>query len=106
MIGLGSNLGLYSLIMKLTNIFRTETLQLNTHHDDFWLYDETLKMNLAMKAKTEREAFVKALEYYQRELAETQEKLNVLTSKVSSFVQFLHDDCDITPEIQDPDQWD
>lgn len=84
--------------MNLKGIFQTKTLQLNTHNNDFWLYDKVLEMNLAMRAKTEREAFVEALEYYQQRLKETEEKLGCLTDRVSSFVQMVHDDCEIAPE--------
>lgn len=89
--------------MTLKGIFETETLQLNTHNNDFWLYDKVQGMNLSMRAKTEREAFVEALEYYQRKLAETKDKLHCLTLKVSSFVQIVHDECEITPEIENLD---
>ena len=89
--------------MTLKGIFETETLQLNTHKNDFWLYDKVLGMNLSMRAKTEREAYVEALEYYQRKLAETEDKLRCLTKKVSSFVQLMHDECEITPEIENLD---
>lgn len=89
--------------MKLTSIFRTKTIQLNTNHDDFWLYDEIQGMNLVVRAKTERDAFVEAIEWYQKRLENTEEKLKTLTDKVASFVQVLHDDCEITPEIETED---
>lgn len=91
--------------MESKGIFKTETLQMTTHHDGFWLYDKVLGMNLAMRAKTEREAFVEALEYYQRKLAESVDGLRCLTKKVRSFVQTMHDECEITPDIEDTDQW-
>jgi hypothetical protein len=52
----------------------------------FWLYDGTRGMNLAMRAKTEREAFVKALTYYQGRLADVEQEYKSLTAKVEAFV--------------------
>lgn len=59
----------------------------------FWLYDKTRSMNLSMRAKTEREAFVDALEYYQKRLMETEKTYADLKTKVDAFVaQFVDDD--------------
>jgi hypothetical protein len=56
----------------------------------FWLYDKTRGMNLAMKAKSEREAFVEALTYYQKRLAAVEQAHAGLTAKVDMFVaQFV-----------------
>lgn len=52
----------------------------------FWLYDETRGMNLAMRAKTERDAFVNALHYYQERLTEVEQAHRTLTQKVDVFV--------------------
>ena len=52
----------------------------------FWLYDYTRGMNLAMRAKTEREAFVEALTYYQKRLATVEADHALLRSKVDAFV--------------------
>jgi len=59
----------------------------------FWLSDTTLGMNLAMRAKTERDAFVYALSYYQRRLAAVEQAHRELTRKVDAFVvQFVDTD--------------
>ena len=59
----------------------------------FWLYDETRRMNLAMRAKTERDAFVEALHYYQKRLTEVEQAHRELTQKVDAFVvQFVNAD--------------
>jgi len=57
----------------------------------FWLYDETRGMNLAMRAKTERDAFVDALNYYQRRLTEVEQAHRELTRKVDAFVEQFTD---------------
>lgn len=49
--------------MTNTLVFETDTLNMVYCKDGFWLYDETRGMNLAMKQKSEREAFIEALEY-------------------------------------------
>lgn len=61
-------------------------------HFGFWLYDETRGMNLSMRAKTERDAFVEALHYYQLRLANVEKEHASLTDKVNTFVaQFIED---------------
>ena len=61
----------------------------------FWLYDETRGMNLAMRAKTEREALVRALHYYQGRLTGVEQRHADLRGKVDEFVaQFVEADDD------------
>ena len=76
------------------------TLSLSEYTDSrhgsfgFWLWDDIRGMNLAMRAKTERAAFVKALLYYQNRLVKVEEERNTLSSKVNSFLsQFTDEDC-------------
>ena len=59
----------------------------------FWLYDKTQGMNLSMRAKTERDAFVTALHYYQRRLNDVEQAHGALKTKVDAFVaQFVTPD--------------
>lgn len=58
-------------------------------HFGYWLYDKTRSMNLAMRAKTEREAFVIALQYYQKRLATVERDHTDLTQKVEAFVELF-----------------
>lgn len=69
--------------------FETETIRMHcgVNKNDYWLWDETRKMNLAMRAESEREAFIEALEYYQRRLTEVEEKYKELNQKVQNFLQ-------------------
>jgi len=73
--------------MKNTLIFKNDTLTLTECKDGFWLYDTTRGMNLAMRAKTEQEAFIKALEYYQKRLTTVETDFKVLDSKVNAFLE-------------------
>lgn len=71
----------------------TDKINLTECTDGFWLYDETRGMNLAMGAKSEREAFVEALEYYQDRLKQVESAHNCLTKRVNEFVsQFKEQD--------------
>lgn len=72
----------------------SETLNLAECTDGWWLYDQTRGMNLAMKAKTSTDAFVEALTYYQRRLAEVERAHSSLKEKVDAFVAQFHDDED------------
>lgn len=56
----------------------------------FWLYDRTRGMNLSMRAKSERDAFVAALHYYQERLTSVEKEHAYLKAKVDAFVaQFV-----------------
>lgn len=58
----------------------------------WWLYDECRGMNLAIKAATEREAFTKALTYYQERMNLLLEQRKELAAKVETFVEQFIDD--------------
>jgi hypothetical protein len=62
------------------------TLSISEERDGFWLWDKTLQMNLSMRAKTETEAFVKAIEYYQRRYIKVKTELDSLKYQVNVFV--------------------
>lgn len=70
----------------LNTVTLAKTLQISECTNGFWLYDETLGMNLSMGAKTERDALVEALEYYQNRLTKQEKALNNLRAKVEAFV--------------------
>lgn len=80
-------------------IFKNETITL-THHEiqGYWLYDKLEGMNLAMRAKTEHEAFAEAIKHYQKYYAEATKKLKDITKKVDDFVSQFVDDEDMRPE--------
>jgi len=62
-------------------------------HVGFWLYDTTRGFNLAMRAKSETDAFVDALHYYQKRLTEIEKAHNDLERKVDNFVsQFVEEE--------------
>jgi hypothetical protein len=82
-----------------THVELSPTLGLSEYQDPrnvafgFWLYDKTRGMNLAMRAKTERAAFVSALHYYQERLTKVETAHRSLTQKVDAFVdQFTSED--------------
>lgn len=52
----------------------------------FWLWDETRGMNLAIRAETERDAFVDAIKYYQNRLIEVENAYKTLRSHVDDFL--------------------
>lgn len=77
----------------LSNIELTDTLILSECNDGWWLYDCTRGMNLAMKAKSQEAAFIKALTYYQNRLQEVERDLKSINNKVNKFVnQFIERD--------------
>lgn len=61
----------------------------------FWLYDETRGMNLSMRAKSEADAFVEALHYYQKRLNTVEQEYATMALKVDAFIaQFVKEDGD------------
>ncbi len=70
----------------IQEVFATDTLTLTECHDGFWLWDHTRKMNLSIRAFSEREALVYALEYYQQRLLDVERKHKDLSTKVDAFI--------------------
>lgn len=80
---------------KYNTLFKSETLTLSesTIGKGFWLWDETRGMNLAMRAKSEREAFTEAIYYYQKRLKQVEGEYKDLSTKVNMFVsQFVEEE--------------
>jgi len=73
----------------------TDTISLTECRDGFWLYDKTRGMNLAMRAKTERAAFLEALAYYQKRLKEVGSELASLQSAADVFADHVRQERDI-----------
>lgn len=77
----------------INSIKLTNKLTLSECTDGFWLWDDTRKMNLSMKAKTPQDAFVECISYYQERLSEIEAKYGELSEKVNSFVsQFTEEE--------------
>ena len=70
-------------------VAKTETIHLHRCTDGFWLYDETRGMNLSMKAKSEQDAFIESLEYYQERLTLIEQQYSYLKTKVNAVVSLF-----------------
>ena len=57
----------------------------------FWLWDETVGMNLAMRAKTREEAILQALEYHQKARKRALEQRNELQAAIDGFIGSLRE---------------
>lgn len=64
----------------------SDTLTLSLCKDGYWLHDKACGMNLAMRAKTEVDACVEAITYYQKRLAKVSAEYTVLNDKVEHFL--------------------
>ena len=78
----------------ISSIRLIETLGLSECKDGFWLYDYTQGMNLAMRAKTERDAFVEAIKYYQKRTIEIEKKFKALDDSVQNFISSVSEEED------------
>lgn len=70
----------------IRNVFKLETLSLVECNDGYWLYDKVVGMNIAMRAKTEQDACIEALLYYQKRLAAVKLDYKELNDKVQNFL--------------------
>jgi len=81
----------------------SDTLSLSEYKDPkngsfgFWLWDETVGMNLAMQARTREEAVLQALVYHQKARKRALEQRNELQAAIDGFLGSLRD--------IDPDQF-
>ena len=73
-------------MIKCTCICKTATLVLSECANGFWLWDETRRMNLSMRANSERDAFLETIRYYQNRLIELETSHTALKLKVDNFV--------------------
>ncbi len=77
----------------IRKVFKIDTLSLHECDDGYYLYDYVVGMNIAMRAKTEQDAYIEALLYYQRKLVKAKTDYKTLNDKVESFLsQFDRDD--------------
>jgi hypothetical protein len=74
-------------------VFKIDTLSLHECKDGYYLYDYVVGMNISMRAKTEQDACIKALLYYQKRLVEIKADYKTLNDKVEGFLsQFDRND--------------
>jgi len=77
----------------IRKIFKIDTLSLHECKDGYFLYDYVIGMNISMRAKTEQDAYIEALLYYQKKLKEVKNDYKLLNDKVESFIsQFDKDE--------------
>ena len=78
----------------IRKIFKIDTLSLHETTDGFYLYDYVLSMNIAMHTKTEQEAYIEALTYYQKRLQKVKKDYKELDNKVQNFLSQVVMDID------------
>jgi len=78
----------------LRNVFKTETLVLTECSDGYYLWDKVAGFNIAIHAKSEQQALIDGLEYYQKYHSKLQKEYNELNNKVESFISQFDDEDD------------
>jgi hypothetical protein len=85
-------------VTKLSDTLTLAKCHADSEHQNepnFWLWDKTREMNLAMGATSPQDALLDALHYYQNRLATVEKDYRELSIKVDSFLaQFREDDDD------------
>ena len=67
-------------------------LEITQQKNGFWLWDNTRKMNLSMRAPTREAAMLEAIVYYQNRLMEVEKELREITGHVNTFVESVRPD--------------
>lgn len=70
----------------IKKVFKIDTLSLHECTDGYYLYDYVIGMNISMRAKTEQDAYIEALLYYQKRLVEVKADYKILNDKVENFL--------------------
>lgn len=77
----------------IREVFKNDTFSLSECNDGYYLYDHVLRVNVAMRAKTEQDAFIESLFYYKKRLEQVKREYAILNEKVESFlIQFKEDE--------------
>ena len=77
----------------IRNVFKTDTLTLTECTDGYYLWDKVAGFNIAIHAKSEQQALIDGLDYYQRYHSKLQKDYKELDNKVQNFLsQFDRDD--------------
>lgn len=76
----------------IRKVFKIDTLSLYECNDGYYLYDYVIGMNIVMRAKTEQDAYIEALLYYQKRLKEVKNDYKLLNDKVENFVSQFNEE--------------
>lgn len=77
----------------IRKVFKIDSISLHECTDGYYLYDYVIGMNISMRAKTEQDAYIEAILYYQKRLQEVKSDYKTLNDKVESFIsQFDKDE--------------
>lgn len=71
---------------KIKSVFKTDTLVLTECTDGYYLWDKVAGFNIAIHAKTEQEALIDGLKYYQTYHSKLKKDYKELNDKVESFL--------------------
>ncbi len=75
----------------IRNIFKTDTLILTECTDGYYLFDKVAGFNIAIHAKTEQQALINGLNYYQRFHSQLKKDYEELNNKVENFLSQFSD---------------
>jgi hypothetical protein len=75
----------------IRNVFKTDKFLLSECSDGYYLYDYVVGMNISMRAKSEQDACIEVLLWYQKQLATAKLDYKILNDKVQNFISQLGD---------------
>jgi hypothetical protein len=76
----------------IKNVFKLKTLSLTETNEGYYLYDNLAGMNIVMRAKTEQDACIEALLFYQKRYLELNSTYKELDNKVQNFLSQFEKD--------------
>ena len=81
----------------IRNVFKTDTLTLTECTDGYYLWDKVAGFNITIHAKSEQQALIEGLEYYQKYHSKLKHDYKELKGKVDNFLsQFVDRFDDLT----------
>lgn len=70
----------------IKNVFKTNTLTLTECTNGYYLWDTVAGFNISIHAKSEQQALIDGLEYYQRYHSKLKKEHKELNDKVENFL--------------------
>jgi len=78
----------------IRRVFKLDTLSLHECSDGYYLYDYVIGMNISMRAKTEQDAYIETLLWYQKKLQDAKSDYKILNDKVQNFISHIGEEED------------
>ena len=73
----------------IREVYRGDTFVMHECSDGYYLYDYVVGVSISMRAKTEQDAYIEAIKYYQKHTQALVDDNLSLNSKLDSIIDIL-----------------